>query len=93
MSLACILIGTHERPQLAMCWDSDEFIGVKGFKKIISKHRFTTLGKYLHLSDPTAEDRNNLLWKVCSLVTRLGQKFAKTYTSRKNITVGEGHSG
>lgn len=92
MSLARILIGIHERPQLAMCWDSDEFIGVEG-KKTISKHRFTTLGKYLHLSDPTAEDQNNLLWKVCSLVTRLGQKFAKAYTSRKNVTVGEGHSG
>lgn len=28
-----ILIGIHELPQLALYWDSDEFIGVEGFKE------------------------------------------------------------
>ena len=51
-----ILIGIYELPQLAMYWDSDEFLGVEGFKKTIPKHRFMTLGKYLYLVDPTAED-------------------------------------
>ena len=46
-----ILSGIHELPQLAMCWDSDKFIGVEGFKKMIPKHNFMTLGKYLHLAD------------------------------------------
>ena len=63
-----ILIGIHELPQLAMYWDSDE--------KTIPEHRFMTLGKYLHLADPTAEDQNDLLCKVCPLVACLEQKFA-----------------
>ena len=41
-----ILIGIHELPQLAMYWDSDQFIGVEGFKKTIPKQHFATLGKY-----------------------------------------------
>lgn len=85
-----ILIGIHELPQLAMYWDSDEFFGVEGFKKTIPKHRFMTLGKYLHLVDPAAEDRNDLLCKVRPLVTRLEQKFAEAYIPGKNITVDEG---
>ena len=47
-----ILIGIHQLPQLAMYWDSDQFIGVKGFKKTIPKQHFATLGKYFHLVDP-----------------------------------------
>ena len=86
-----IPIGIHELPQLAMCWDSDKFIGVEGFKKMIPKHNFTTLGKYLHLADLTKEDWNYLLCKVCPLVAHLEQKFAKALTPGKNITVGEGH--
>ena len=86
-----ILIGIHELPQLAMCWDSDKFIGVEGFKKMIPKHNFTTLGKYLHLADLTKEDWNYLLCKVFPLVAHLEQKFAKALTPGKNITVGEGH--
>lgn len=85
-----ILIGIHELPQLAMYWDSDEFFGVEGFKKTIPKHHFMTLGKYLHLVDPAAEDRNDLLCKVRPLVTRLEQKFAEAYIPGKNITVDEG---
>ena len=85
-----ILIGIHELPQLVMYWDSDEFIGVEGFKKTIPKHRFMTLGKYLHLVDPTTEDRNDLLCKVRPLVTRLERGFAEAYTPGKNITVDEG---
>ena len=73
-----ILIGIHELPQLAMYWDSDKFTGVEGFKKTIPKYRFMTLGKYLHPADSTAEDQNNLLCKVCSLITHLEQKFAKS---------------
>ena len=72
-----------------MYWDSDEFFGVEGFKKTIPKHRFMTLGKYLHLVDPTAEDQNYLLCKVRPLVTCLEQKFAEPYIPGKNITVDE----
>ena len=70
-----ILIGIHKLPQLAIYWDSDEFIGVEASKRR-SQNRFITLRKYLHLADPTAEDRNYLLCKVRPLVTRLEQNFA-----------------
>lgn len=66
-----------------MCWDSDKFIGVEGFKKTIPKHRCTTLGKYLYLADLTTENWNNLLSKVHPLVTHLEQKFAEAYTPGK----------
>ena len=72
-----ILIGIHELPQLAMLWDSDKFFRVDGFKKMIPKHCFMTLGKYLHVADPTAEDRNDLLSKVCPLVTRRSRSLPK----------------
>ena len=85
-----ILIGNHELPLLLTFWDSDEFFGVEGFKKTIPKHRFMTLGKHLHLANPTTEDRNDLLCKVCPLVTCLEPKFAEAYTPGKNITVNEG---
>ena len=85
-----ILIGIHELPQLAMYWDSDQFIGVEGFKKTIPKQRFTTLGKYFHLADPNTEDQADLLCKVRPLVTLLEQKFSEAYTPGKNISVDEG---
>ena len=84
-----IFIGIHKLPQLSMNWES-EFFGVKGFKKTIPKHCFMTLGKYLHLADPTEEERNNFLCKVCALVTRLEWMFAEAYTAQKNITIDEG---
>ena len=71
-----MLIEIHKLPQLAMNWYPDEFFGVVGFKKTIPKHRSMTLGKYLQLADLTTEDQNDLLCKVCLLVTPLKQKFA-----------------
>jgi len=85
-----ILIGIHKLPQLAMYWDSDQFIGVEGFKKAIPKQRYTTLGKYFHLADPNTEDRADMLCKVHPLVTLLEQKFTEACTPSKNITVDKG---
>lgn len=42
--------------------------------------KFLFLFLYLHLADLTAENQINILSKVCLLVTRSEQKFAKTYT-------------
>ncbi|XP_067023861.1 piggyBac transposable element-derived protein 4-like [Acropora muricata] len=83
-------MGIHRLPQLEMFWDSDEFIGVEGFKKTIPKQRFKTLGKYLHLVDPGDEDANDVLCKVRSLVTLLEDKFADAYIPGKNVSVDEG---
>ena len=69
-----------------MFWDSDEFIGMQGFKKTIPKQRFKTLGKYLHLVDPGDKDTNDALCKVRSLVTLLED----AYIPGKNISVDEG---
>ena len=85
-----ILMGIHRLPQLEMFWDSDEFIGVEGFKKTIPKQRFKTLGKYLHLVDPGDEDANDVLCKVRSPVTLLEDKFADAYIRGKNVSVDEG---
>ena len=85
-----ILLGIHELPQLHMYWDSDDFIGVEGFKKTIPKQRFFTLSKYLHIADPTSEDPADLLCKVQPLVDRLEQKFAASYVPVKKIMVDEG---
>ena len=38
-----ILMGIHDLPQIQMYWDSDEFIGVEGFKKTIPKQSFNEL--------------------------------------------------
>ena len=67
-----------------------EFIGMEGFKKTIPKQRFKTLGKYLHLVDPSDEDANDTLCKVRSLVTLLEDKFADAYIPGKNISVDDG---
>ena len=85
-----ILMGIHDLPQIQMYWDSDEFIGVEGFKKTIPKQRFFTLSKYIHLVDPATEDRADLLCKVRPLVNRLEEKFSAAYVPGKNITVDEG---
>ena len=85
-----VLMGIHRLPQLEMFWDSDEFIGVEGFKKTIPKQRFKTLGKYLHLVDPGDEDANDVLCKVRLLVTLLEDKFADAYIPGKNVSVDEG---
>ena len=73
-----------------MYWESDDFIGVEGFKKTIPKQRFVTLGKYFHIANPNTEDRTDLLSKVHPLVSLLEQKFAEAYIPGKNITVDEG---
>jgi len=57
-----------------MYWDSDEFIGVEGFKKTIPKQRFFTLSKYIHLMDPATKDEADLLCKVRPLINRLEEK-------------------
>ena len=78
-------MGIHSLPQIDMFWDSDIFIGVEGFKKTIPKQRFKTLGRYLHLVDPSDEDPADLLCKVQSLVTLLEQRFADAYIPGKKF--------
>ena len=82
-------MGIHRLPQLDMFWDSDEFIGVEGFK---NNHPEAALqnGKQLHLVDPGDEDANDVLCKVRPLVTLLEDKFANAYIPGKNISVDEG---
>ena len=76
-----ILIGIQELPQLAMYWDSDQFIGVEGFKKTIPKQRFATLGKYFHLADPNTEDRPDLL----DGPSNSGKRAVSTFTTEENL--------
>ena len=73
-----ILIGIHELPQLAMYWDSDEFVGVDCLKKTIPEHRFMTLGKYLHRADPTAEDQNHSPLQSLPPCNSLGAKVCRS---------------
>ena len=71
-----IYMGIHSLPHINMFWDCDIFVGMEGFKETIPKQRFKTLGRYLHLVDPSHEDPGHLLCKVRSLVTLLEQRFA-----------------
>ena len=85
-----ILIGIHSLPQVSMLWESDEFVASEGFKKTMPKHRFFTVSKYIHLSNPNNEDASDLLCKVRPLVTLLDRKFAEAFVPGKNISVDEG---
>ena len=50
-------IKLDELPQLVMYLNSDEFIGVEGFKKLFPKHCFMTLGQYyILLTQPQKTD-------------------------------------
>ena len=83
-----ILIGIHELPQLAMYWDSDQFIGVEGFKKTIPSQRFVTLGKYFHLARQASHRWIQWLqtalkfWKACCLYLYNRGKFARTLSGK-----------
>ncbi|XP_068723649.1 piggyBac transposable element-derived protein 4-like [Montipora capricornis] len=85
-----ILIGIHSLPQVSMLWESDDFVASEGFKKTMPKHRFFTVSKYIHLSNPNNEDASDLLCKVRPLVTLLERKFAEAFVLGKNISVDEG---
>ena len=85
-----ILIGIHSLPQVSMLWESDEFVASEGFKKMMPKHHFFTVSKYIHLSNPNSEDASDLLCKVWPLVTLLERKFAEAFVPGKNISVNEG---
>ena len=54
------------------------------------KHRFFTVSKYIHISNPSNEDASDLLCKVRPLVTLLERKFAEAFVPGKNISVDEG---
>ena len=85
-----IFMGIHELPQVSMYWDSDNFIGVEGFKKTIPQRRFKELSQYFHLVDPDHEDPSDALCKVRPLVDLLQDRFSAAYIPGKNISVDEG---
>ena len=68
---------TTTRAEISAYLGLNILIGIHELPQL-AMYCFMTLGKYLHPADSTAEDQNNLLCKVCSLITHLEQKFAKS---------------
>ena len=56
----------------------------------MSKHCFSTVSKYIHISNLSNKDASDLVCKVRPLVTLLERKFAEAFVPGKNISVGEG---
>ena len=78
-----IFMGIHRLPQLDMFWDSDEFIGVEGFKKL-SQSSASKLWENIYIwMNRGDEEANDALCKVQSLVTLLEDKFPDVYIPGK----------
>ena len=56
----------------------------------MSKHCFSTVSKYIHISNLSNKDASDLVCKVQPLVNLLERKFAEAFVPGKNISVDEG---
>ena len=89
-----IWMGIHILPQTHMYWSTDDFIGVPGIIKTMSRDRFNKITQYLHVSDNTYQRRRgergyDPLYKVREVMEILNLTFRRHYHPHKEMSIDE----
>lgn len=87
-----ILTGIIKKPKLNMYWNTDATIFTPFFGKVMSKHRFNEISRYLHFnnSQQVPPDNVDRLIKLRTVIDHLTDKFKRFYQPHEQISIDEG---
>lgn len=89
-----IMMGIHILPEVDMYWSSDDYLGVIGIMKVMTKNRFKKLTQYFHINDnSTAVARGEAgydpLHKIRPLISATSNTFARRYRPGRDLSIDE----
>jgi hypothetical protein len=82
------LMGYLKLPAYNKYWTIDPLLEIPGFRKIMSRDRFTNIMRFFHVADNSAEDQVKT-HKIKPLVDILLRKWQAAYTPEAHISVDE----
>uniref|UniRef100_A0A0B7BCZ6 PiggyBac transposable element-derived protein domain-containing protein n=1 Tax=Arion vulgaris TaxID=1028688 RepID=A0A0B7BCZ6_9EUPU len=88
------MFGIHQLPTYRMFWSKDELVNVPAVSNIISRNRFESISKYLHLSDnskciPRGQDGYDAIWKVRPLFDLILFRSRELLRPEQDISIDE----
>ena len=89
-----VWMGIHILPQTHMYWSTDDFVGVPGIIKTMTRDRFNKLSQYLHVSNNQYQRRRgepgyDPLYKVREVMESLDLSFRKYYRPHREMSIDE----
>ena len=89
-----IAMGLLRLPQVRDYWSTSEILSTPWFATIMSRDRFFSIMRHLHLVDPGKQKRKgeegyDALFKVRPLVDHLSAVFARYYNPERHLSIDE----
>ena len=84
-----ILSGYHPLPRRRMYWSPDEDIGCAAVQKALSRRKFESQMKYLHLADNTRLPANDRYGKLRPYFYKVNKNFLKNFVVEQRLSVDE----
>lgn len=85
-----IYMGLHPQHDVDRYWSSDPLFGVEPIAKVMTSKRYKKLLQNLHIKNDNALDtKEDKLFKIRPMVTRLSERFSSTTTSSSSQSIDE----
>ena len=84
-----VLMGFHRLPSFALYWSSNEYVGVSGLQKHMTKSRFIELWRNFHVVDNGKLDPCDKFFKVRPIVSHLKETFVRAYHPGQELALDE----
>ena len=79
----------HELPSVAHYWSSHKLYGVEAIISAMSRDRYLTILKWLHVNDNSKIDKTDKLYKIRPLLDHLNRKFLEMNVLSENLAIDE----
>lgn len=84
-----LLSGYHTLPREKLYWGTDEDVGVPLVQSKMSRNRFQTIKRFLHLADNLNLDKNDRLGKIRSYLTLCKATLCQFGVFMKHLSIDE----
>lgn len=84
-----IVMGYHPLPSLMLYWHSGEDLGIKSIQECMSRDRFKTILRYLHVNDNSKIDKDDKLYKIRPMIQSMNNKFLASNNPKENLSIDE----
>ena len=89
-----IVMGIKKLPSIDMYWSSNPMIGCPWISNTMTRNRFQSINRFLHLADneaaiPKGQPGYNPLFKVQPIIDHMKRAFSSVYYPRKHLSVDE----
>lgn len=84
-----LLTGYHTLPQERMYWSMDDDLGVPMVYNSMSRDRYLTIKRFLHVADNSKLDSNDRMFKIRPMINILTKNFCQWAFIHINLSIDE----